>query len=171
MKFPKQLLLVLLASVTGLTLGGCSEVTQYFADNPAEVSSCANLIDEFGEGFACVECNSDSNEKVEFQMCGMSLTARCNSADGYPPVYGIAFGFLEYIEPDFVGYKGSTAWLDTDEIPGPSGGDSFVCHDQSGGYGGFKNEYKCSSSLQGNGKQNGVTFETELKYDPAKDDC
>jgi hypothetical protein len=48
--------------------------------------------------------------------------------------------------------------------------DLLVCHDQSIDLLG-KQEYKCTTELTGNGKDGGITFEAEIKYDPEKDEC
>ena len=151
-----------------VSLGACTEVTQYFASgDPAEVSSCEFVLPDAEtelEGALCAECNSGGTATASSSACGVQVSVRCNAPAGQEDLYGIAVGVHE----EGSGLTG-TAWIDEDDN-GPDDGDALVCHEQGLDDLG-KHEVKCTSALKGNGKEGAYTFEASIKYDPAKDTC
>jgi len=172
--------LFVIAPLAGLSIGGCMEVTEIFIGDPAETSSCAFLLAEAEDlnvtGAICAECNSGGEVKGSTSQCGVEISVRCNSDltdDGNADlaVFGVAIGFtqpgvpIETVVPVYT----ATAWVDNDLESGPSADDRLICHHQSLAVLG-KSEWKCTNALRGNGKT-ASTFEAEIKYDSAKDDC
>ena len=87
-----KLKFIFVAVPFGLMLGGCTELTEYFAGgDPGEVSSCATVSTDLSlpPGALCVECNSVSKPSAEVKACGRTLKAKCSSTLG-SPVFGIA---------------------------------------------------------------------------------
>ena len=163
--------LMLLAVTSAFLLGGCEDITEiFFVEDPAETSSCQAWAENFfldEDELLCVECNSDTVDEASDELCGAEITARCNS-DG-PVLFGIALALVG-VEDEPINVMTATAWIDDDDPSGPSEGDEIVCHEQSVEMFG-KQEYKCTTELNGNGKNGGITFEAEVKYDPLNDDC
>lgn len=163
-----KLKIIFVAVPFGLMLGGCSELTQYFAGgDPSQVSSCATVSTDLSlpPEALCVECNSVSKPSAEVKACGRTLKAKCSSTLGVP-VFGIA---LVATEGEPAAFLTGTAWMDDDGAAGPSADDQIICHEQSLDLVG-KQEWKCAAPPTGKGKDL-MTFEASSKYDPAKDTC
>lgn len=157
---------LVIAPIAGLMLGGCSQVTEFFVEtDPQDASSCEYVLGEFGEpGLLCVECNSSGEDQASAEECGVEISVRCNS-DLDDDIFGIALGGAEEGATLYT----ASAWVDSDETPGPSVDDEISCHNQALDTFG-KQEWKCTNALKGNGKD-ATTFEAEIKYDESKNDC
>jgi hypothetical protein len=159
---------ILVAPLAGLVLSGCTDLTALFAEgDPAEVSSCEYLLSNGLDELLCVECDSGDNEQNSTEECGVEITARCNSKMAND-VYGVALGNF-VVDTETFSFLTATAWYDSDD-DGADDDDMILCHEQSGGLLEGKQEWKCTTELTGNGK-NDTTFEVEVKYDDSKNDC
>ena len=161
-----MLKIFVLLGISTFLLSGCELITEAMLDgNPEEVGTCAYWETETGEeGLLCAECDSTTVDNASDSFCGAELKVRCNSDSD--ALYGIAFGGKQGIASLFT----VTAWQEDDDTTGLTADDFMICHEQSLSLIG-KQEYKCTTELKGNGKNGGVTFEAEIKYDPTKNDC